>query len=103
MDTCSRLKEPGGVGWKDVNVGRLRTTTSGKQLIWSHRVAVRSDRWPAVDDELVQAVARGIRSVDANHIHTVELNYSTSGSLEDQSWALELNAAYTYFPTYAQV
>ena len=28
------------------NVGRLRTTTSGKQLIWSHRVAARSDQWP---------------------------------------------------------
>src|ERR1700757_1139458 len=35
MDTCSRLEEPGGVGWKDVNVGHLRTTTSGKRLIWS--------------------------------------------------------------------
>src|ERR1700758_2341513 len=46
MDTCSRLEEPGGVGWKDVNVGHLRTTTSGKRLIWSHRVAARSDRWP---------------------------------------------------------
>src|SRR5258707_13837394 len=46
MDTCSRLEEPGGVGWKDVDVGRLRTTTSGKRLIWSHRVAARSDRWP---------------------------------------------------------
>ena len=35
----------------------------------------------------------------------MELNYSTSGSLEDPSWAplIELNAAYTYFPTYAQV
>src|SRR5207237_2022633 len=46
MDTCSRLEEPEGVRWKDVNVGRLRTTTSGKQLIWSCRVAARSDRWP---------------------------------------------------------
>src|SRR3981189_783255 len=46
MDTCSRLEEPGGVGWKDVDVGRLRTTTSGKRLIWSHRVVARSDRWP---------------------------------------------------------
>src|ERR1700744_5730587 len=46
MDTCSRLEEPGGVGWKDVNVGRLRTTTSGKRLIWSHRVVARSDLWP---------------------------------------------------------
>jgi hypothetical protein len=57
------------------------------------------------DDALVQAVARGIRSVDSNHIHTAELNYFTSGSLDDQSWAplIELNAAYTYFPTYAQV
>jgi len=32
MDTCSRLEEPGGVGWKDVNVGRLRTSTSGKAV-----------------------------------------------------------------------
>jgi hypothetical protein len=23
MDTCSRLEEPGGVGWKDVDVGRF--------------------------------------------------------------------------------
>src|SRR5260370_11128152 len=46
MDTCSRLEEPGGVGWKDVDVGRLRTTTSGKRLIWSHRVAARLGRWP---------------------------------------------------------
>jgi hypothetical protein len=59
----------------------------------------------AIDNSLVQAVARGIGSVDFNHIHTVELNYSTSGSLQDPSWAplIELNAAYTYFPTYAQV
>jgi hypothetical protein len=35
----------------------------------------------------------------------VELNYFTSGSLDDPSWAplIELDAAYTYFPTYAQV
>ena len=46
MDTCSRLEEPGGVGWKDVNVGRLRTTTSGRRLISSRRAGVRSDLWP---------------------------------------------------------
>ena len=73
-------------------------------IIWMHGNDFQSWR-NAVDDELVQAVARGIRSVDANHIHTVELNFDTSGSLEDDSWAplIELNAAYTYFPTYAQV
>jgi hypothetical protein len=27
-----------------VNVGRLRTATNGKRLIWLHRVAARSDR-----------------------------------------------------------
>jgi Protein of unknown function (DUF4038)/Putative collagen-binding domain of a collagenase len=59
----------------------------------------------ASDDALVQAVARGIRSRDPIHIHTVELNFLTSGSLDDPTWAplIELNAAYTYFPTYAQV
>src|SRR6266481_5365594 len=73
-------------------------------IIWMHGNDFQSWR-NAADDALVQAVARGIRSVDANHIHTVELNYATSGSLEDKSWAplIDLNAAYTYFPTYAQV
>jgi len=73
-------------------------------IIWMHGNDLQS--WQeATDDALVQAVARGIRSVDSNHIHTVELNYTTSGSLEDASWAplIELNAAYTYFPTYAQI
>jgi Protein of unknown function (DUF4038)/Putative collagen-binding domain of a collagenase len=73
-------------------------------IIWLHGNDFQS--WQnATDDALVQAVARGIRSADSNHIHTVELNYSTSGSLVDPSWAplIELNAAYTYFPTYAQV
>ena len=73
-------------------------------IIWMHGNDLQSWR-NAGDDALVQAVARGIKSIDANHIHTVELNYATSGSLEDKSWAplIELNAAYTYFPTYAQV
>ncbi|QOZ28415.1 DUF4038 domain-containing protein [Bradyrhizobium sp. CCBAU 51753] len=73
-------------------------------IIWMHGNDFQSWR-NAADDDLVQAVARGIRSMDAIHIHTVELNTATSGSLEDPSWAplIELNAAYTYFPTYAQV
>ena len=73
-------------------------------IIWMHGNDFQSWR-NATDDALVQAVARGIRSTDSNHIHTVELNYLTSGSLDDQSWAplIELDAAYTYFPTYAQV
>jgi hypothetical protein len=73
-------------------------------IIWMHGNDFQSWR-NAADDALVQAVARGIRSIDANHIHTVELNYETSGSLEDKSWEplIELDAAYTYLPNYAQV
>jgi hypothetical protein len=57
------------------------------------------------DDALVQAVARGIRSAEPKQLQTVELDYLTSGSLGDKSWAslIDLDAAYTYFPTYAQV
>jgi hypothetical protein len=73
-------------------------------IIWLHGNDFQSWR-TATDDDLVQAVARGIRSVDTNHIHSVELNYETSGSLDDGSWAplIELDAAYSYYPTYAQV
>jgi hypothetical protein len=73
-------------------------------IIWMHGNDFQSWRDPA-DDVLVQAVAGGIRNDDHTHIHTVELNYLTSGSLDDQTWAplIELDAAYTYFPTYAQV
>lgn len=57
------------------------------------------------DDALVQAVALGIKDNDSRHIHTVELNFLVSGSLDDSSWIpiISLNASYTYFPTYAQV
>ena len=57
------------------------------------------------DDAVVLAVAKGIKGADPNHIHTTELNYLTSGSLDDARWEplIELDGAYTYFPTYAQL
>ena len=57
------------------------------------------------DDAVVQAVALGIKDNDTRHIHTVELNYQVSASLDDSTWApiIGLDAAYTYFPTYAEV
>lgn len=57
------------------------------------------------DDAVARAVARGIKATDPDHLQTVELNYLASGSLDDRSWAplIGLDAAYTYFPTYAQV
>ena len=57
------------------------------------------------DDAVVLAVAQGVRNADGNHINTTELNYLTSGSLDDTRWEplIELDGAYTYYPTYAQI
>src|SRR5262249_44408112 len=56
------------------------------------------------DDAVVSAVAKGILATDPNHIHTVELNYYVSGSLDDKTWRkiVSLDAVYTYRPTYAK-
>jgi hypothetical protein len=77
---------------------------SRANIIWLHGNDFQSWRDPH-DAALVQAVARGIRSVDAIHMHTAELNYWTSGTLDDPNWGglIELDAAYTYLPTFAQV
>jgi len=59
----------------------------------------------AANDTVATAVALGIKDNDSRHIHTIELNYLVSGSLDDPNWApiVSLNASYTYYPTYAQV
>jgi Protein of unknown function (DUF4038) len=73
-------------------------------IIWLSGNDFQSWRNPE-DDALVIALALGIRSADKRHIHTVELDYQTSSSLNDKRWAsvISLNAAYTYFPTYVEV
>ena len=57
------------------------------------------------DDAVVLAVAKGLRSASPAQLQTVELNYLNSGSLDDERWrpVIKVDAAYTYFPTYAQV
>lgn len=57
------------------------------------------------DDAAALAVAQGIQDIDQRHIHTVELDYLTSSSTDDPNWVpvIRLDAAYTYYPTYAQV
>ncbi len=59
----------------------------------------------ARDDSVALAVARGIRSVDPVHLQTVELNFLVSSSLDDSRWRgiVDLDAAYTYRSTYAEV
>ena len=57
------------------------------------------------DDAVVRAVALGIHSADPRALQTVELNYLRSSSRDDARWRgiIKLDAAYTYFATYAKV
>ncbi len=62
--------------------------------------------WRNVSDNLlVKAVAEGIRDSDPRHIHTLGLDYFVSSSLDNVLWSdlVTLNAAYTYYPAYAEV
>ncbi len=49
--------------------------------IWMHGNDFQSSQ-DSDDRSLVQVVARGIRDANPNHLHAVELNFLTSGSLE---------------------
>jgi hypothetical protein len=56
-------------------------------------------------DAVVLAVANGIKSADPGHLHTVQLHYTVSSSLDNDRWrdVIGLDAAYTYVPTYGEV
>jgi chitodextrinase len=91
---------------KSRNYGRYLGTRyrNFDNIIWMSGNDFQSWTNPS-DDAVVTAVARGIQDNDDRHMHTVELDYQVSGSLDDPNWApiIQLNASYTYFPTYAQV
>jgi hypothetical protein len=73
-------------------------------IVWMHGNDFQS--WTNPDDDaLVAAVARGISDADSAHLHTVELNFYVSSSLDDTRWAplIQMEAAYTYQPTYAEL
>jgi hypothetical protein len=55
-------------------------------------------------DAVILAIADGIRSVDTNHLITIQLNYPVSESQDDPNWIsrINLNGVYTYSPTYAE-
>jgi hypothetical protein len=72
-------------------------------IIWMSGNDFQSWRDPD-QNRLVIAVANGIRAKDPNHIHTIELDYYVSASMDDRKWRpiLGLDAVYTYRPTYAK-
>ena len=57
------------------------------------------------DDDLVQAVSKGIRSVAPAQLQTAELHVRTSSTYDDPRWVplSDLNSTYTYSPTYIQI
>ena len=73
-------------------------------ILWMSGNDFQSWRDPK-HDAVAIALALGIKQQDSRHLHTVELNYEVSGSLDDPNWApiISLSAAYTYYPTYVQV
>jgi hypothetical protein len=56
------------------------------------------------NDAVILAIADGIKSVDTNHLITVELNSSVSESQDDPNWIprITANGVYTYYPTYGE-
>ncbi len=73
-------------------------------IVWLHGNDFQ--KWNvATNDAVITSVAWGIKDKDANHLHTIELNYQSSSSLDDPKWApiVGLNLAYTYYATYAEV
>ncbi len=73
-------------------------------ILWLNGNDFNTWKKPA-DDEVVRAVATGIKSVDPGHLQTIELNVETSSSSDDPTWApiISVNATYTYSPTYFQM
>jgi hypothetical protein len=73
-------------------------------IIWLSGNDYQTDQWGPYDP-YTTALARGLRSSDPSRLQTVELNYPVSLSTDNPAWAslIDLNLAYTYAPTYAEV
>lgn len=61
--------------------------------------------WNLTDDPCVKAVAQGILSEDTSHLQTSEIEPIPAVSLDDPAWnsIINLNWAYTYTATYAEM
>jgi hypothetical protein len=59
----------------------------------------------ADNDAAVMAVARGLQDSDSNRLQTVEFEFYESASLQNPNWEqlIQLDAAYSYHPTYSVV
>jgi len=73
-------------------------------IVWMMGNDFESWQTPA-DDALVTAIADGLRAGGDHHLMTIELNYNESLSTDDPNWAsrVDINGAYSYYPTYDEV
>lgn len=57
------------------------------------------------DDDVVRAVAQGIKSADPDALQTIEFNPPWGSSFDDRTWVpiVSLNSTYVYGPTYVQI
>jgi hypothetical protein len=74
-----------------------------KNIVWMSGNDYQA--WGPANDPVVTSVALGIKDNDANHLHTVELSYNISNSIDDSAWVpiIGMNASYTYSPAYDEV
>src|SRR5262245_37322646 len=75
-----------------------------ENVIWFNGNDYQDWRDPDLDAGVL-AVARGIRSAQPKRLQTVELNFDVSSSLDNRRWRnlIDLDAAYTYLPTYEKI
>jgi hypothetical protein len=74
-------------------------------IIWMNGNDFQTWNTSTTDNDAVVAVMHGLATADPNHLQTAELNYNVSSAYDDSTMLpyLSLNAAYTYYPTYAEV
>ena len=112
LDTGSYYRPEGTPTMQDNGAAKCRVYGQdlGKRyknfpnIVWQHGNDYDYPTLTADGDQYTTAIALGIKDVDANHLHTIELG-APSGSLDDPNWTsiVSLDAAYTWSPTYAQV
>jgi hypothetical protein len=56
-------------------------------------------------DEVILSISQGIKDNAPTHLHTTLLDYYVSNSRDDTRWngIININTAYTYYPTYAEI
>ena len=91
---------------RDAAYGRFvgRRFRSFRNIVWLSGNDFQTWKDQA-DDAVARAVALGIRSANPAALQTVELDFLRSASRDDPRWRgiIQLDAAYTYFATYAEV